>query len=144
MNTIILLTTGLGLVVMGMLASQEDTELQAIEEVLNDYMIGGTERDAPRQSGAFHPQAMMKFKRDGVYTEVNAAEFFGAGKPGPNLERTTDVVFIDVSGDVAVAKLHLTYAERRFVDYMTLMKVDGHWKIINKTFHIEQFNNTQN
>ncbi len=144
MNIIFLLTTGLGLVLMGLIAPSKSTELSEIEAVLNDYMIGGTERDAKRQSGAFHEQAMMKFKRDGVYTEVNAAEFFGAGKPGAKLERTTNIVFIDVSGDVAVAKLHLTYAERRFVDYMTLMKVDGHWKIINKTFHIEQFNQAQN
>ena len=144
MNLFMLITAGFGLVVMGIIAPHSTTELAEIEEVLNDYMIGGTERDAKRQASAFHPQAMMKFKRDGNYTEVNAAEFFGAGKPGDKLERTCEIVFIDVSGEVAQAKLHLTYADRRFVDYMTLMKVDGHWKIINKTFHIEHFNNTQN
>jgi len=144
MNTLMLLTTVLGLAVIGIFVNNTDSELTEIETVLNDYMIGGTERDAKRQSGAFHSQAMMKYKKDGNYTEVNAAEFFGKGKPGPSLDRTTEIVFVDVSGDVAVAKLHLTYAERRFVDYMTLMKVDGHWKIINKTFHIETFNQTQN
>ena len=53
MNTIMLLTTGLGLVMMGIFRyHRKTTELSKIEAVLNDYMVGGTERDASRQSGS--------------------------------------------------------------------------------------------
>ena len=119
--------------------SAQDSELQAVEAVLNDYMIGGTERNAERLTSAFHEQAMMKYIRDGEYTEVNAQEFFGGTKPGAPLERKNEIVSVDITGHVAMAKLRLTYSDKAFVDYMTLMKVDGSWKIINKTFYVERF-----
>jgi hypothetical protein len=120
------------------LSAQSD-DLQAIESVLNDYMIGGQERDAERVVSAFHPEAKMKYLRDGSYQEVNARDFFGGGKPGPKLERTNEIVSIDLSGYVAVAKLRLKYADKQFTDYMTLMKIDGKWSIINKAFYFEKF-----
>lgn len=123
----------------GYSASTQSNDLQAIEKVLNDYMIGGAERDVERVVSAFHPQAMMKYIRDGEYKEVNAREFFGAGKPGPKLERTNEIVSIDITGHVAVAKLALKYKKRQFTDYMTLMKIDGQWSIINKAFYLEVF-----
>lgn len=120
------------------LSSQND-DLQAIEAVLTDYMIGGQERDGDRIAGAFHEQAMMKYLRDGEYREVNAKEFFGGAKPGAPLERTNEIVMIDVSGYAAMAKIRLTYADKMFVDYMTLMKVDGEWKIVNKVPYLKRF-----
>ena len=34
-----------------------------------------------------------------------------------------------------VAKITLEYPGVTFTDYMSLVKVDGEWKIVNKTFH---------
>lgn len=116
----------------------QKSDLQAIEKVLNDYMIGGTEKDAERVASAFHPQAMMKYIKDGAYIEVNAAEFFrGRIKPGPKTDRITEIANIDVSGHAATAKLLLKYSDKQFIDYMTLLKIKGEWKIINKTFFVE-------
>ena len=44
---------------------------------------------------------------------------------------------------VAVAKLVLDYPQIKFTDYMTLLKVDGEWKIINKTFYAEPKTNAK-
>ena len=124
---------------IGYSATAQSNDLQAIEKVLNDYMIGGMERDAERVVSAFHPQAMMKYIRDGAYKEVNAREFFGAGKPGPKLERTNEIVSIDITGHAAVAKIALKYKDKQFTDYMTLLKIDGQWLIINKSFYLDIF-----
>ena len=113
----------------------QSSDVQAIEKVLTDYMLGSAERDADRVVSAFHPEAKMKYLRDGAYNEVNAREFFGDAKPGPKLERTNEIVSIDISGYVAMAKLRLKYEDKQFTDYMTLMKVDGKWAIINKAFY---------
>ncbi len=120
------------------LSAQTD-DLQAIEAVLTDYMIGGQQRDGDRIAGAFHEQAMMKYLRNGEYAEVNAKEFFGGAKPGAPLERTNEIVMIDVSGYAAMAKIRLTYADKEFIDYMTLMKVDGEWTIVNKVPYLKRF-----
>jgi hypothetical protein len=36
-----------------------------------------------------------------------------------------------------VARIVLDYPTVKFVDYMTLLKIDGEWKIINKSFYAE-------
>jgi len=101
----------LGLVTLGIQA--QDSDLQAIEAVLHDYMDGGTNQDVERLKSAFHPQATMKYLRDGAYAEVNARAFFGGGKPGAKLNRTTDILSIDIAGHVAMAKLQLRYEKRQ-------------------------------
>jgi hypothetical protein len=50
-------------------------------------------------------------------------------------QRKRRVDFIDITGDAAVAKLTLDYPEVTFTDYLLLLKVDGEWKIVNKTFN---------
>lgn len=121
--------------------SAQESDLQAVEAVLHDYMDGGTNRDTERLVSAFHPQATMKYLRDGVYKEVNAREFFGKGKSGgPKIERTTQILSVDLAGHVAMAKLQLRYEDDQFIDYMTLMKIDGQWSIINKAFYVDKFN----
>ena len=117
----------------------QSSDLQAIEKVLTDYMYGSSERDPERVASAFHPDAKMKMIRDGEYREVNAKEYFSKPSKGPKIERTNEIVTIDIAGYVAVAKLRLKYETRQFTDYMTLMKIDGAWKIINKAFYYEEF-----
>ena len=125
---------------VGAMTNAQESEMVALEKVLNDYMIGGTERNTERLVSAFHPNAMMKFLRDGEYVEVNAQAFFGEGaKPGPPLERTCEIVSLLVNVEVASAVLKLPYQDKAFHDHMTLMKVNEGWKIINKTFFVEVF-----
>ncbi len=42
-----------------------------------------------------------------------------------------------MSGDAAVGKIVLDYPGVYIVDYMSLLKVDGRWQIINKIFSVE-------
>ncbi|HPA52839.1 MAG TPA: nuclear transport factor 2 family protein [Thermoanaerobaculia bacterium] len=44
------------------------------------------------------------------------------------------MVSIDVAGDAAVAKVELDYPKVFFVDYLSLLKIDGVWKIAQKTY----------
>jgi hypothetical protein len=43
-----------------------------------------------------------------------------------------------MAGDAATARVVLDYPAVRFVDYMTLLKVDGKWRIINKSFFADR------
>ena len=72
------------------------------------------------------------------HQNVNVLEFFKKGmKPGPRQNRTTRIVSVDVQGNAAQAKLTITYEGFRFIDYMTLLKVDGKWLIVSKVFYKE-------
>jgi hypothetical protein len=41
---------------------------------------------------------------------------------------------VDVQGAVAVARLHFPLLGFNYVDYLSLVKTNGHWLIVNKTF----------
>jgi Putative lumazine-binding len=130
------------LISMGVFAQNSD--LLAIEKTCNDYLIGGTENNAERVTSAFHPNARMIYLVEGKYTEVNAAQFFSERiKPGPPQDRKTAVMSIEVNGHAAFAKLHILNAKGAFFDYMTLLKIDGAWKIINKSFFFEENKNVK-
>jgi hypothetical protein len=47
------------------------------------------------------------------------------------------IVSIDQTGDEAMAKVADLYLGFRFTDYLSLLKVDGNWVIVNKTFYHE-------
>ncbi|MFQ5760083.1 MAG: nuclear transport factor 2 family protein, partial [Acidiferrobacterales bacterium] len=64
------------------------------------------------------------------------------GRPSPqsqSQERTGRVVLIDQSGpNSAVVKVQASVKPRDFVDYLTLLRLDGYWKIISKTYHFTE------
>jgi hypothetical protein len=45
------------------------------------------------------------------------------------------IVSTGVTGQVATVKVADLYRGLRFTDYLSLVKVDGQWRIVNKTFH---------
>lgn len=121
--------------------AQERNDLMSIEKTVNDYLIGGTMNDVDRVLNAFDKNATMKFIRDGKLVEVNAPDFFKKGmKPGPKQDRKTTVVSISYDGNAGQAKLHIDYKDFRFVDYMSLLKINGEWKIVGKIFFKEMKN----
>jgi hypothetical protein len=78
--------------------------------------------------------------RDGKLTNLSAEEFakFFSGKQAKDeAERKRTIESLDVSGNAAIAKIVLDYPTIKFVDYMSLLKIDGEWKIVNKSFYAE-------
>ena len=47
------------------------------------------------------------------------------------------IVMVDQVAEEAVVKVEDLYMGLRFTDYLTLMKIDGTWKIINKAYRHE-------
>ncbi|MND84339.1 putative lumazine-binding protein [compost metagenome] len=43
---------------------------------------------------------------------------------------------IDVTGDAATVKVVDEFAGMRFSDYLSLLKVEGRWVIVNKVYHL--------
>jgi len=103
---------------------------------VNYYLEGGTNNDFETLKKAFHEKAMMKFVTKDGYKEVNALEFFKRViKPGPKQNRTTSVQSITINGNTAVATLEIEYPTFFFIDHMSLLKIDGTWKVVNKIYH---------
>jgi len=111
----------------------------AIRQTVQYYFDGGKNRDSLTLRKAFHPDARMLFARDGKLVVVPIGEYItrvGSErlKPGEVDSTERKVVSVDVVGDAAVAKLELNRPSAVLTDYMSLLKVDGRWLIVNKIF----------
>jgi hypothetical protein len=111
----------------------------AIRQTVQYYFDGGTHRDSVALRKAFHPDARMLFARDGKLVVVPISEYIArvAGdrpKPGEVDSTRKRVTSVDVTGDAAIARVELGRAEGVITDYMSLLKVDGRWQIVNKIF----------
>ena len=51
--------------------------------------------------------------------------------------RKRSIEVVDVTGNAAIGKIVLDYPDAHIVDYMSLLKTNGEWKIINKIFNVE-------
>ncbi|HJR51436.1 MAG TPA: nuclear transport factor 2 family protein [Gemmatimonadales bacterium] len=111
----------------------------AIRQTVQYYFDGGKTRDTLTLRKAFHPDARMLFARDGKLVVVPIGEYITrvgseSLKPGEVDSTERKVVSVDVVGDAAVAKLQLKRANALLTDYMSLLRVDGRWLIVNKIF----------
>jgi len=121
-------------------ASAGSAEEAGVRQALEHYLRGHATGLGEHHRKAFHPEAKLFFTRDGKLAQRTSEEYI-AGSPGKpaadEARRKRSIESIDITGDAAVAKIVLDYPDVKFTDYMSLLKIDGEWKIVNKTFHRE-------
>lgn len=126
-------------IISSMNSFAQESDYKLVEKTVSYYLKGGTNNDFETLKKAFHKNATMKFISNGTYKEVNALNFFKRViKEGPKQNRKTQISYINVSGNIANAKLEIEYPSFTFIDYMNLLKIDGEWKVVNKIFYRKQ------
>lgn len=127
-------------VAAGATAQAQTSEEAGVREAIEHYFQGHATGVGDHFRKAFHPDAKLFFIRDGKFSTWTLDEYVSraSGKPAADeAERKRSIANIDISGNAAVVKVLLDYPSVRFVDYMSMLKVDGQWKIVNKTFYAE-------
>lgn len=107
---------------------------------LENYLKGHATGDGAHFKQAFHPEAKLFWYRDGKLMTRTSAEYIAgaSGKPAADeAQRKRWIESVKVTGNAGFGVVVLDYPQTRFVDYMSLLKVDGEWKIVNKTFYAE-------
>ena len=122
----------------GQKAWADAAEEAAARVPLENYLKGHATGNPEYMRKAFYAEGKLIFIRDGKYTTRTFEEYIGgmSGKPAPDKnKRRRYTESVDISGNAGVAKIVLDYPTVKFVDYMTLLKIDGEWKIVNKSFY---------
>jgi len=112
----------------------------AVRAPLEAYLRGHATGSQDAFRTAFHPDAELWGTRNGTLIRMTGEEYVGraAGTPATDeAQRRRWIESIEVVGDTAYAKIILDYPAVRFTDWMTLIKVDGRWVIVNKAFLAE-------
>lgn len=110
---------------------------EAIRVCIDHYFRAGDQGNADALRAAFHPSApVCSVGPDGALATLSQPEFEArvtAAGPRPARERHID--WIGVAGDAAAATVRSEYETFAFVDFMSLLRIDGRWQIVAKTFH---------
>jgi hypothetical protein len=120
--------------------------LGALGEVggmLRAYFDGLHTSDAGLLAEVFDPAAIYATAADGSLLTYDMATYLPivAARQSPAARgeaRRDRVLAVDLVGPVtALAKVECAIGERFFTDLLTLVRVDGRWRVIAKVFHYE-------
>ena len=135
-----LLAAGYGIGKGGSTPVAMSEDEQGIRQAVQYYFDGGRNADSATMGKGFEQSvAHMIYVRDNKLNDVPIPEFLARihnqrtpeFKPDSNQRR---VVSVDFAGNAGIAKLETVTPQNLVIDYMSLVKVDGRWKIVNKIF----------
>jgi hypothetical protein len=109
-----------------------------VRAALQHYLNGHATGDPEEFRKAFHPDARMTFVRDGKIVITPISEYIAraSGKPAADeAQRKRRITDVAITGNAAVGRIELDYPSALLVDFMTLLKADGRWVIIAKSYH---------
>lgn len=128
----------------GLLASSSNamaqSEAAAARVPLENYIQGHATGNGHFMRKAFHTEAKIMAFRDGKMMNLTAEEFASRfnGKPAADeAQRKRRIESVEITGNAGIGKIVLEYPTVTFTDYMSLLKVDNEWKIVNKVFYAE-------
>jgi hypothetical protein len=113
-----------------------------INGVLQEYFDALYFCDVDRLQRVFHPGAIyatadetpLLYRTMEEYVLVIAARQSPAAR---HEQRRDHIDAIEFAGDnTAVARVRCSIGQRDFVDFLTMVRTDGHWRIIAKVFQI--------
>jgi hypothetical protein len=134
-----------GIALVGSDAPQTTTSAEepGVRAALNAYLEGHATGRADAFRRAFQPEARMLSAKDGHLVKTDIADYIARapGQPAADEDRRRRRIdFVDIVGDAAMAKITLTYPDVTLTDYMTLLKIDGEWRIVSKAFSADRKN----
>ena len=119
------------------------TDQDAIKQVIQIYLDGLYEGDVAKLQAAFHPTSALTFA-DGDHIKITARDEWceavknRSSPKAQNLDRHDEILLIDQSSEVtAFVKLKCAIPPRFFTDYLSLLKIDNRWQIVQKIFAVE-------
>lgn len=113
----------------GTINQSVENETEVIRQVIRQYLDVTDKKNAEGIKKAFHPDTkLMSVGKNGL-NQMSLDEWWGRISRIPGqVERTSQVTVLEVSGLAAVVKVDFG----RSKDYLSLLKINGEWKIVNK------------
>ena len=122
------------------IAQDAPSEEAAVRAAHEHYLLGHATGDGAHFAMVFHPESKLFWMRDDTLNTRTSADYIAGASGSPVADedqRRREITMVDVTGDAAVARIVLDYPSVVLTDYMSLLKIDGEWKIVNKIFTAE-------
>ena len=117
------------------------TEIEQITETLMDYIEGTANGEPDRLKKAFHPDFnLYSVNKADSLSIWSGEDYVGKIRVGEKNNRKGRIISIDFEKDAAIAKAEIVIPNWRiFTDYFLLLKYEGSWKIIHKSYTSKAF-----
>lgn len=111
------------------------SDSEQITEILLDYIDGIANGQPERLRKAFHPDFnLYTVAKDSLWIR-SGKEYISNIKVGEKVNRIGKIISIDIEKDAASAKAEIVVPNvRTFTDYFLLLKYEGFWKIVQKSY----------
>lgn len=112
------------------------TDLQQITETLTHYIEGTANGEPDRLRRAFHPDFNLYAvtEKDSLLVR-SGQKYISNVKQGEKTSRLGRIISIDYENNAAMAKAEIVIPNYRiFTDYFLLIKYEGSWKIVHKSY----------
>jgi len=111
----------------------DDEEVAAVQATVYNYFDGINTKDRARLESAFDTSAQLKSPDgDGAVKVEPIADAIARWMGGEAQSRKGKILALEIT-DNQVAQVVFDY-DGIFVDFLTLFKLDGQWKIVDKSF----------
>jgi hypothetical protein len=121
------------------------SELELITQTLMDYIEGTAIGDPDRLKRAFHPDFKLYTVTEKDSLRIRSGkEYISNVKIGEKSNRIGRIISIDYEKDAAIAKAEIVIPNWRiFTDYFLLLKYEGSWKIVQKSYTWKEYPKNQ-
>lgn len=120
------------------------SKFDAVTGVLEIYFDGLYHADIERLGNAFHPKAIYATADETPLLYRTMDEYFPVvakrTSPASRNEPRCDVIeSIEFAGEnTAFARVRCSIGTKDFIDFLTLVRIDGAWRIMAKIFQITE------
>ena len=114
-------------------------EIAAIEQLISNYFNGIYKGDVNLLRSCFQEGMVLYGDIEGSEYVKGVEEYLEGVKTRKSPEELQEsfemkIIGVDILGKIAIAKLHLPMLGYNYYDYVSLTKMEGAWKIVNKVF----------
>lgn len=110
-----------------------DNDWLLVQKTLNLYIDGQATGDSLMVATSFHDSWQLKYFAENKFNIVPKSKYIVGYKKHPKSNNWSGrIVFMDITNDIANAKVEISTSKLLFVDYFHLMKIDKSWFIVDK------------
>ena len=119
----------------------EENEIKNIQKTLHHYIEGTAQSKDERIKKAFWEGLNLYSIKEGEISIMPLEKYLGYFSDDRTYNRIGKILSIDFEKDAALAKLEIKMPDRNriAIDYMLLLKMNGSWKVVHKSFTNKDF-----
>ena len=121
------------------MVDKADQAQQEIKAVIENYFQGTYQGNDKLLKKAFHCDAHITGNFDGNYVDFSLSDFIArikfAYEAGKKKFYDKKIISIEIIADIAIAKAKVLVGEIYCIDLITLININGEWRIRNKSFN---------